>query len=161
MYRTDCVTAHPVLPNQLSKVNTSCSLALQIYIYYWELKAAGFRLYLCLTLELLWPSQNAALDSLRTLSWFVSYRRLLPQFQFSLSAVTLVYLSQWDGHWKLTCKPPLRAENNISESKDERAQKTFHESWQTCTIMLSCLQIELSTVYFTFKTTFMGHPGRT
>ncbi len=26
---------------------------------------------------------------------FVSYRRLSPQFQFSLSGVTLVYLSQW------------------------------------------------------------------
>jgi hypothetical protein len=26
MYRTDCVTAHPVLPNRLSKVNTSCGL---------------------------------------------------------------------------------------------------------------------------------------
>jgi hypothetical protein len=25
----------------------------------------------------------------------VSYRRLSPQFQFSLSSVTLVYLSQW------------------------------------------------------------------
>jgi hypothetical protein len=25
----------------------------------------------------------------------VSYRRLLPQFQFSLSGVTLVYLSRW------------------------------------------------------------------
>ncbi len=39
--------------------------------------------------------QNATLDSLRTLSWFVSYRRLSSQFQFSLSAVTLGYLSQW------------------------------------------------------------------
>jgi hypothetical protein len=39
--------------------------------------------------------QKATLDSLRTLSWFVSYRRLSSQFQFSLSAVTLEYLSQW------------------------------------------------------------------
>jgi hypothetical protein len=37
--------------------------------------------------------QKATLDSLRTLSWFVSYRRLSSQFQFSLSAVTLEYLS--------------------------------------------------------------------
>jgi hypothetical protein len=35
------------------------------------------------------------LDSLRTLSWFVSYRCLSSQFQFSLSADTLEYLSQW------------------------------------------------------------------
>ncbi len=55
MYRTVCVTAHPVLPIRLSKVNTSCGLALQIFIYQWELKAVGFSIYLCLTLELLWP----------------------------------------------------------------------------------------------------------
>ncbi len=35
--------------------------------------------------------QNATLDSKRTLS----YRRLSAQFQFSLSADTLGYLSQW------------------------------------------------------------------
>ncbi len=34
--------------------------------------------------------QKATLDSMRTLSRFVSYRRLSSQFQFSLSAVTLV-----------------------------------------------------------------------
>jgi hypothetical protein len=39
--------------------------------------------------------QNATLDSKRTLSWFASYRRLSAQFQFSLSADTLGYLSQW------------------------------------------------------------------
>jgi hypothetical protein len=39
--------------------------------------------------------RKETLDSLRTLSWFVSYRRLSSQFQFSLSAVTLEYLSQW------------------------------------------------------------------
>ncbi len=39
--------------------------------------------------------QKAILDSLRTLSWFVSCRRLSSQFQFSLSAGTLEYLSQW------------------------------------------------------------------
>jgi hypothetical protein len=39
--------------------------------------------------------QNATLDSKRTLSRFVSYRSFSSQFQFSLSAVTLEYLSQW------------------------------------------------------------------
>ncbi len=33
--------------------------------------------------------QKATLDSMRTLSLFVSYRRLSSQFQFSQSAVTL------------------------------------------------------------------------
>jgi hypothetical protein len=40
-------------------------------------------------------TQNATLDSKRTLSRFISYRRLSSQFQFSLSAVTLGYPSQW------------------------------------------------------------------
>jgi hypothetical protein len=44
--------------------------------------------------------QNATLDSKRTLSWFVSYWRLSSQFQFSLSAATLGYLSQWVGRWQ-------------------------------------------------------------
>ncbi len=39
--------------------------------------------------------QKATLDSMRTRSCFVSYRRLSAQFQFPLSAYTLVYLSQW------------------------------------------------------------------
>jgi len=33
--------------------------------------------------------QKATLDSMHTLSWFISYRRLSPQFQFSLSAAAL------------------------------------------------------------------------
>ncbi len=33
MYQTECGTAHPVLLNRLSKVNISCGLALQIFIY--------------------------------------------------------------------------------------------------------------------------------
>ncbi len=46
-----------------------------------------------MTGALLWPPQKATLDSMRTLSWSVSYRHLSPQFQFSLSAVTLgIYL---------------------------------------------------------------------
>ncbi len=35
MYRTDCDTAQPVLLNRLSKVNTSCGPARQIFIYMW------------------------------------------------------------------------------------------------------------------------------
>jgi hypothetical protein len=41
------------------------------------------------------------LDSLRTISWFISNWRLSSQFQFSLSAVTLGYLSQWLGRTAL------------------------------------------------------------
>ncbi len=48
--------------------------------------------------------QKTILDSLRTLSWLVSYRRLSPQFQFSLSAVTLgIYLCV--PTWKLGLEP--------------------------------------------------------
>jgi hypothetical protein len=54
--------------------------------------------------------QKATLDSMRTPSWFVSYRRLSPQFQLSLSAVTLgIYLC--DSHSTLIYRqllpPPL------------------------------------------------------
>ncbi len=59
----------------------------------------------------LMTTQNATLDSKRTLSWFVSYRRLSAQFQFSLSADTLGYLSQWvisSFKWFLTCLPSRR-----------------------------------------------------
>jgi hypothetical protein len=38
-----------------------------------------------------------SLDSAAYTCMLVSYRRLSPLFQFSLSGVTLVYLSQWDG----------------------------------------------------------------
>ncbi len=40
------------------------------------------------------------LDSLRKLSWFVSYRRLSPQFQFFLSAVTLGIFLGGCGGWR-------------------------------------------------------------
>ncbi len=44
-------------------------------------------------------SQMATLDSLHALTWFVSYWRLSPQFQFSLSVVTLgIYLSDPTTH---------------------------------------------------------------
>ncbi len=47
--------------------------------------------------------QKATLETLSTLSWFVSYRRLSSQFQFSLSLVTLEYLSQWCSLQTLYC----------------------------------------------------------
>jgi hypothetical protein len=40
-------------------------------------------------LYLTWVLEKANLDSLRTLSCFVFYRRLSPQFQFSLPAAAL------------------------------------------------------------------------
>jgi hypothetical protein len=39
--------------------------------------------------------QKDTLDRAAYTCMLVSYRRLSPQFQFSLSGVTLVYLSQW------------------------------------------------------------------
>ncbi len=93
MYRTDCNSAHSVLLNRLSKVNTSCGLAradLHLLVGKWSLGRDSA--CLCLTGALLRP-QKASLDIMSSLYWFVSYRRLSPQFQFSLSAVTLgIYL---------------------------------------------------------------------
>ncbi len=50
---------------------------------------------------------SSTLDSMRTLSWFVSYRRLSPQFQFSLSAAALgMYLCGTNqGRTAFICSP--------------------------------------------------------
>ncbi len=50
----------------------------------------------------MWPCvtgmpQKDTLDRAAYTCMLISYRRLLSQFQFSLSGVTLVYLSQWSG----------------------------------------------------------------
>ncbi len=88
--------------NRLFKVNTSWGPAGRSSFISGELKDGLDSMGLWLTGALLWPPQNATLDSKRTLSWFVSYRRLSSQFQFSLSAVILGYLSQWN---KLQSEP--------------------------------------------------------
>jgi hypothetical protein len=41
------------------------------------------------------PDRRTTWTMLRTPVAFLSYRRLSPPFQFSLSGATLVYLSQW------------------------------------------------------------------
>ncbi len=74
---------------------------LHLLVESWSLQGIA---YIYVWLEALMTPQNATLDSLRTLSWFVSYRRLSSQFQFSVSAVTLGYLSRW-------CEPRWNAEN--------------------------------------------------
>jgi hypothetical protein len=66
-----------------------------------ELQAAGNSICLCLT------PQKAPLDSMHTVSWFVSYRRLSPQFQFSLSAAAL-------GIYQYGSTPPFRIELLVS-----------------------------------------------
>jgi hypothetical protein len=62
-----------------------------------EQQAGGNSICLCLTRVHLWPPHpKAILNSMRTLMWFVSYRCLSHQFQFSLSAATLgIYLYGW------------------------------------------------------------------
>ncbi len=62
-----------------------------------ELKAVGGdSICLCLTGALLCPppppKKNATLDNKRTLSWVVSYRRLSPQFNFSVCCCSNIYL---------------------------------------------------------------------
>jgi hypothetical protein len=66
-----------------------------IFIYYWGAKGRGrYHMSMSYWRAIMIP-QKATLDSMSTLSWFVSFWRLSSQLQFSLSAVTLVYLSQW------------------------------------------------------------------
>ncbi len=43
-----------------------------------------------------WDVPGNTLDSTAYTCMLISYRRVPPHFQFSLSGVTLVYLSQWD-----------------------------------------------------------------
>ncbi len=63
--------------------------------FWWGAEVCGgYHIFMSDWRALMTP-QKATLDSLRTLSWFVSYRRLSSQFQFSLSAITLEYLSRW------------------------------------------------------------------
>ena len=62
--------------------------------------------------------QKATLDSMCTLLWLVSYRRLLPQFKFSLSAAALgIYLY---GHMNpILCTGPVQKGGNPSVTQIE------------------------------------------
>jgi len=84
-----------------------------------------------LTGVFLWPPQRATLDSFQTLLWFVSYRRLAPEFQHSLSAVTLgIYLSGlavqkclvWQGRREREAKTipgiPTRIQSNNKKTRN-------------------------------------------
>jgi hypothetical protein len=68
MYRTDCCAAHLVLLNRLSKVNTSCGQALQIFTYKWGAEVCGVEHIFMSDWRALMTPQKATLDSLRTLS---------------------------------------------------------------------------------------------
>jgi hypothetical protein len=69
MYRTDCDTAHPVLLNRLSKVNTSCGPARLIFIYMWGDEGRGGIPYIKMSdWRAFMTPQKATLDSMRTLS---------------------------------------------------------------------------------------------
>ena len=69
--------------------------AYQIFSNKWE--AAGWGDMFRFNWRALMTPQKATLDSLRTFSRFVSYRRLAPKFQHSLYAITLgIYLGDPD-----------------------------------------------------------------
>jgi hypothetical protein len=116
--------------------------------------------------------QKATLDRLRTLSWFVSYRRLSSQFQFSLSLVTLEYLSQWwpPLHWQISheslpgagTKPVLTCIQWISQHRNYTNIKVGVPPWegiQERTLVLRflgiisrVLRLEVSTLVFCLST---------
>jgi hypothetical protein len=65
----------------------------QSFSYKWGVAGWGELYMFMFDWSALMTPHKATLDSLRTLSRFVSYRRLSPKFQFSRSAVTLgIYL---------------------------------------------------------------------
>jgi hypothetical protein len=70
--------------------------------------------------------QNATLDSKRTLSLFVSYRRLPAKFQFSLSADTLGYLSQWFCKTSLTYHRVTYRDIYVSGTQDRELPSNNH-----------------------------------
>ncbi len=70
-----------------------------------ELQAGGSSIRFCFTGLLYNHSEGHHLDSLRTLSWFVSYQRFAPKFQHSLSDVTLgIYEVHPKSNWKMWIK---------------------------------------------------------
>jgi hypothetical protein len=89
---------HPVLRKRLSKVNTSCGRPGRSSFVSRELKAGEDSISFYVWLERSYDPHKATLVSMRTHSWFVSYRRLSPQFQCSLSADCSRYLSRWLHH---------------------------------------------------------------
>jgi hypothetical protein len=69
MYRTDCDTAHPVLLNQLSKVNNSCGPAqYRSSFMSGELKGGEGYHILMSDWRVIMTPQKATLNSMRTLS---------------------------------------------------------------------------------------------
>ncbi len=91
--------------------------------------------------------QNATLDSKRTLSWFVSFRRLSSQFQFSLSIVTLEYLSQWLNQRE-------KERGNRGEYRSQRWVENTNMSECTHSInsINACRQIPLQVNFFKMTT---------
>ena len=65
MYRTDCDTAHPVLLNQLSKVNNSCGQASRSSFISGELKGGEGYHILMSDWRVIMTPQKATLGSLR------------------------------------------------------------------------------------------------
>jgi len=94
-YWRDCDTICPVLLGAVHSHVPARPAARHIFSYRKSICS-------CLTGVLLWPPQKATLDSLCTLSCFVSY--CLPtKFQHSLSAVTLgIYLTEFHLLYLLT-----------------------------------------------------------
>ncbi len=89
-----------------------------------ELRAGGNSICLCLTGVLLWPPKRPPLDIMRTLSWCVSYRRLSPQFQFSLSAAAL-------GIYHYGSTPPIRIVLLVSHNSTHQTRViSLQNKWQ-------------------------------
>jgi hypothetical protein len=95
MYWTYCGTVHPVLLNRLSKVNTSCGLAVRSSFISEELKAGGIA-YVYVRLE---SSYDPPECHPGQLAYTYLIRRLTPQFQFYVSAVSPgIYLGATELH---------------------------------------------------------------
>ncbi len=81
------------LLNRLSKDKpcSCCPAELQLLVGRCRLRGIAY-VYVRLEFSYEPPPQKATLDSMRTLSWFVSYRRLSPQFQVKFLCLQLLYV---------------------------------------------------------------------
>ncbi len=78
---TDCVVRDPARP-----------AARQSFSYKWGAAGGREKYMFMFDWSAIMTPQKATLDSMRTLSWFVSYRRLLPQFQSAAALGIYLYV---------------------------------------------------------------------
>ncbi len=82
LYQTDCCTVQNVFLGAACSHVPARPAARQSFIFKWGAPGWGKQYMFIFDWSSLFNPQKATLDSLRTLSWYVSYRRLSHKFNF-------------------------------------------------------------------------------